>query len=116
MPSRHSLRAHMAWIVIAAAGAAVACGGEVFTPTTVNVAGSYTATVFTTTTNGVTTNQLAVGSSLTLNLTASGIVTGRIFVPGGAEGGGNLDADMADTWTCTIATAEIPRIRSSMKV
>jgi hypothetical protein len=83
----------------------IACGGEAFSPTTANVAGAYTATAFTTT-SGVTTNRLGAGASLTLTLAAGGAVTGQLFVPGGAEGGGNLNADMAGTWTLAGSTVE----------
>jgi len=100
-----SRKVQAAWIVLVAA-AGVACSGDVVTPTTTTVAGAYTATVFTTTTGGITTDQLAAGSSLALSLTAAGAVTGRLFVPGGAEGGGNLDADMVGTWTLTGSTVD----------
>ena len=99
-------KVHAALVLLAAVGAGVACGGEAFSPTTQNVAGAYTATAFTTTTGGVTTNQLAAGASLTLDLTVGGAVTGRLFLPGGAEGGANLDEDMAGTWTLTGNTVQ----------
>lgn len=84
----------------------LACGGETFSPTTANIAGAYAATAFTTTTAGVTTNQLAAGAALTLTLAASGGVTGQLFVPGGAEGGGNLSEDLVGTWTLTGSTVQ----------
>ena len=84
----------------------MACGGDAFSPTTANVAGAYTATAFTTTIGGVTTNQLAGGASLTMTLATTGTITGRLFVPGAAEGGGNLDSDMAGTWTLTGSTVQ----------
>ncbi|HEV8357148.1 MAG TPA: hypothetical protein VGQ17_10330 [Gemmatimonadales bacterium] len=80
---------------------AMACAGDTFSPTTANVAGAYTATVFTATTGGLTINLLAAGASLTATLAEGGTVTGHLFVPGGAEGDGNLDADLAGTWTLT---------------
>jgi hypothetical protein len=39
-----------------------------------------------------------VGGSLTLTLTADGKTSGRLFLPGGAQDGGDVDADMAGTW------------------
>lgn len=77
---------------------ATGCGGDSFTPTEETVAGSYSATVLTLTTGGQTTDYLALGATVDLTLAADGTTTGRLFVPGGAEGGGNLDADLAGTW------------------
>ena len=89
--------------LLAAAAAAVvtisACGKNPFTPTVADIAGTYSATTFTSTNGGTTTDHLAAGGSLTLTLGSDGATTGRLFVPGGAEGGGDLDADMQGTWT-----------------
>ncbi len=63
------------------------------------VAGSYEATVFTVTIDGTTTDVLADGGSLELDLGTDRTVTGRLFIPGGDEGGGDLDASMAGTWS-----------------
>jgi hypothetical protein len=93
-------------LTTAAATVSLACGDEGFAPSVTNVAGDYAATTLTTTSGGVTTNQLAGGASLTIALAPNGTTTGRLFVPGGAEGGGDLDADMAGTWTLTGSTVE----------
>ena len=93
----------------AAAAAVVtisACGRNPFTPTVADMAGTYSATTFTSTNGATTTDHLAVGGSLTLTLGPDGTTTGRLFVPGGAEGGGDLDADMAGTWTLTGSTVD----------
>jgi len=94
---------HQICRAITAASAVVflACGDDAFTPSVMDVAGSYSPTTFTTTTGGSTTDQLAAGASLALSLAENGTTTGRLFVPHGAEGGGDLDADMAGTWTLT---------------
>ena len=79
-----------------------ACGGDgesSFSPTVANVAGSYVALSFTVTSSVGTTDLLALGSTVTVALAADGTTTGRLFVPGGAEGGGDLDEDLAGTWT-----------------
>ena len=88
-------------ISTAAAFVLFACGDDAFTPSVMDTAGSYSATTFTTTNGGSTTDQLAAGASLVLTLADNGTATGRLFVPGGAQGGGDLDADMAGTWTLT---------------
>jgi hypothetical protein len=91
-------------LITAASAVFLACGDEGFAPSLTNVAGDYTATTLTTTSGGVTTNQLAGGASLTIALAPNGTTTGHLFVPGGAEGGGDFDADMAGTWTLTGST------------
>src|SRR6266704_1026090 len=88
----------------AAAIVLLGCGDHPFTPSVMDVAGSYTATTFTSTTAGTATDQLAQGAPFIVTLAADGSTTGRLFVPGGAEGGGDLDADMAGTWTLTGRT------------
>ncbi|SRR6266480_4431569 len=101
MPSRpRSLPAAAAIVTV------LACGKNPFTPTVANVAGSYSTTSFTSANGETTTDHLAQGASLTLTLTPAGTTTGRLFVPGGAEGGGDLDADMAGTWTLTGSTVD----------
>ena len=59
----------------------------------------YGATVFTITQDGQTTDFLALGATLQLDLHRDGTTTGRLLVPGGDEDGGDFDASMAGTWT-----------------
>lgn len=66
-----------------------------------DVVGSYEATTFETTENGQTTDQLAEGAEFTITLNSEGTSAGNLFVPGGAEDGGDLDASLAGTWTFT---------------
>jgi hypothetical protein len=80
--------------------ALVACG-ESTEPTVDSVAGSYTATAFTVTEGGSTTDVLADGGSITLTLNTGGSAAGRLFVPGGAEDGSDFDEDLTGTWTLT---------------
>lgn len=69
-------------------------------PTMENMAGSYHATSFTVQQGAAPAeNVLADGSLLDLTLIAAGTTSGRLFVPGGAEGGGDFDADLTGTWT-----------------
>jgi hypothetical protein len=81
-----------------ALGSIVACS-EGTSPTMAGVAGAYSASVFTTTTSGTTTNEIARGSSLTLLLSAQGTVTGSLVIP--ADG---VDEDMAGTWSLNGST------------
>ena len=88
----------------------LACGDDGFSPSIENVAGDYTATSFTTTSGGVTTDLLDDGASLTLTLASNGATTGHLFVPGAGEGGGDLDADLTGTWTLTGSTVAFAQI------
>ena len=58
-----------------------ACGNDNSPVSPLTVVGTYTATQLTTTTGGVTTNQLAAGATITLVLGADGTTVGRLFVP-----------------------------------
>jgi hypothetical protein len=72
--------------------------GDGDAPTMSDVAGSYQATTLTVEEGGVTTDFLSVGASLEITLSDNGTTAGRLFVPGGDEGGGDLDVDLAGTW------------------
>lgn len=83
----------------------LACGeGTPFSPTVETVAGSYQATTLTATQGTSSVNLLLGGGSLTLNLHEDGTTAGRLFVPGGGEGGADLDVDLTGTWTLTDNT------------
>ena len=75
------------------------CGDDSFSPTVENVSGSYTATTFTVTSPVGTFDLLALGSSVSVTLAPNGTTTGRLVVPGGGEGGQDLDEDLTGTWT-----------------
>ena len=66
-------------------------------PSIEDVAGSYSASAFVTTTNGVNTDELSRGATITLVLSPSGSVSGHLLVPADASKPA-LDADMAGTW------------------
>ena len=81
------------------------CGDDdTFSPTMETVAGSYSGATFTVTTAAGTVDLLAQGSHVTLNLATDGTTTGQLFVPGGDEDGGDLDADLTGTWTLSGST------------
>jgi ABC-type Fe3+-hydroxamate transport system substrate-binding protein len=86
--------------------AMLACGGgsDSFSPTTESVAGDYSASVFTLTSSVGTTDLLNLGATIAVSLAPGGTTTGRLFVPGGAEDGSDLDVDLAGTWTLTGTT------------
>ncbi len=74
-----------------------ACGDGALAPA--EVAGQYTATTFTIQLNGVTTELLARGASVNLQLKADGTTTGRLIMP--AVSGVQLnpvDHDLAGTY------------------
>jgi hypothetical protein len=76
------------------------CGDDSsFTPTVDNVAGTYSATVFTLTLAVTTVDQLVLGSEVELTLAPDGTASGHLFMPGGGEGGGDLDVALTGTWT-----------------
>ena len=87
-------------LAVVAAAALVACSGEPFEATTETVAGDYSLGWLTTTdTSGATTDWLAAGATLDISLTVNGTTTGHLFIPGGAAGGGDFDADLTGTWS-----------------
>src|SRR5205814_1045805 len=73
-----------------------ACGNDDSPVSPLTVAGTYTATQLTTTTGGVTTNQLAAGASVTLVLGADGTTVGRLFVPASTTPA--VDVSLNGTW------------------
>jgi hypothetical protein len=83
----------------------LACGGsESFTPTEETVAGTYQASAFTLTSGAGTTDLLAIGATVDATLAPDGTASGRLFVPGAGEDGGDLDEDLTGTWTLTGET------------
>jgi hypothetical protein len=91
-----------------------ACGGEdSFSPTVETVAGSYTARTLTLTSAVGTTDLLALGSTVAITLATDGTTSGRLFVPGGAEDGSDLDLDLAGTWTLVGTTVRFDQTADS---
>jgi hypothetical protein len=83
----------------------LACGGsDSFTPTEETVAGTYEASAFTATSFSGTTDLLLAGAIVDATLAPDGTTSGRLFVPGGAEDGSDLDEDLTGTWTLTGQT------------
>ncbi|HEX2781108.1 MAG TPA: hypothetical protein VHM30_16530 [Gemmatimonadaceae bacterium] len=82
------------------------CGGDdPVAPS--NPAGAYTATSFTTTDGGTTTNVLAAGGSISLVLTAQGATTGHLFVPASVTGDVDVNDDLSGTWTQNGSTVHL---------
>jgi hypothetical protein len=92
--------------------AVVACSDS-FTPTIDNVAGDYSLERLTVIENSSTTDWVAAGATLTISLDTNGTTTGHLFVPGGAAGGGDFDADLAGTWTLTDGIVEFNQTADS---
>ncbi len=92
-------------IALGSVGLLAFCGGDDKPLGPTDVAGTYTATSFTSTQGGNTTDLLAAGSSVTATLAPDGTTTGRLFVPAAVTGGlGTLDEDLAGTWQLTGST------------
>lgn len=96
--------------------AIAACGDddEGFNPTVDDVAGSYTATTFTVTSGAGEVDLLGIGASVTATLDADGTTTGRLLVPGAGEGGGDLDEDLAGTWSLNGSTVTFSQSNSTL--
>lgn len=93
---------------LAVAAVLAACDGDPAGPRTEEIAGSYVATTFTTTSGGTTTNQLSQGSSLTIQLAANGTTTGHLTIPASAgTGGESIDTDLPGTWTLSGVTVDL---------
>ena len=99
---RDALQAIVALTLALALGS---CGGEdTFSPTMEAVAGSYTASSLTLVSSVGTTDLLALGSTVAITLAPDGTTSGRLFVPGGADDGSDLDVDLSGTWTLSGST------------
>ena len=70
------------------------------------LAGVWVATTFASWENGVTTDQLAAGSSLSISLALDGTTTGQLVIQGGNADGTDLVASMAGTWTLADGTVD----------
>lgn len=93
------LRQLRAMLAAAALSVTVACDGERGGgPDTAGLAGTYTATSFTTESGGTSTDQLAAGATVLLQLNPQGTTAGRLFLPNAEEGGGDFEADLTGSW------------------
>jgi hypothetical protein len=99
-----SLLVSMGALALAALAAGCSDDDDVFTPSVENVSGSYSAETFTVTTGAGTVDLLAQGAEVTVDLAADGTTTGHLFIPGGDEDGGDLEADLSGSWTLTDST------------
>lgn len=87
----------------------LACSDSTDPPGSTVFAGNYVATFFVTSGGSGQTNQIAAGSTLTLNLAANGATSGHLhFAASG--GAGPLDADMAGTWTVNANVVDITQM------
>jgi hypothetical protein len=103
--------------VLCLALALAACGDDDddgFNPTMDDVAGSYTASAFTLTSGNGEFDLLALGANVTAVLNADGTTTGRLQVPGGVEGAGAIDQDLAGTWSLSGTTVTFTPSESSL--
>lgn len=94
---------------VAAVALVTGCSDS-FSPSIDTVSGIYTAGRLETVSGGITTNQLAGGATLTLQLAANRTnrtTTGRLFLPGGGDGGGDIDESLAGTWTLAGSSVDL---------
>ena len=91
---------------VAAVALVTGCSDS-FSPSIDTVSWMYTASRLETVSGGITTNQLDGGATLTLQLAANGTTTGRLFLPGGGDGGGDLDESLAGTWTLAGSSVDL---------
>lgn len=96
--------------------ALAACGDDDLHPvgpTVDEVAGSYSASVFTLNSGEGEFDLLALGATVTATLDPDGTTSGRLFVPGVGEGG-NVDEDLAGTWTLEGTTVTFSPTASTL--
>lgn len=94
-----------------------ACGDDDddgFSPTVDDVAGTYTASVFTLTSGDTELDLLAIGATVTTTLNADGATTGRLQVPAGVGGSDAIDEDLSGTWTLSGTTVTFTPSASSL--
>lgn len=73
----------------------LACSDGSSAPTIPDPVGAYTASEFTTTANGITTDELAEGVTLTLRLAEDGTTSGALNVPRASD----EPVDLGGSWT-----------------
>jgi len=79
------------------------CGDDNgFSPTVTNVSGSYSASSFTVTSSSGVVDLLASGAAVQVTLTADGVTTGRLLLPGD-DTNADYDEDLTGIWTLTGA-------------
>lgn len=83
-------------------------------PTVEDVAGSYSATSFLLISGDAEFDLLALGASVTATLAPDGTTTGRLFVPGGVGGEGEVDEDLAGTWSLSGTTVSFVPAASTL--
>jgi hypothetical protein len=98
---KHSYRKFRSLLFIGLPALLLACGGS-DEPSTSAAAGGYVATTFRTTGTSGQQDQLAIGSTLQINLAENGSTSGHLHAAAYA-GAPAFDADMAGTWTASAS-------------
>ena len=88
-------------------------GGDSFSPSIENVAGTYSATTFTITSTAGSTNLLLLGATVTVTLASDGTSSGHLHVPGDDQGT-DVDENLAGTWTLSGNTVTFSQSTSSL--
>lgn len=108
MNARQFARHAISLATVVMLGATVACGSDDPTgPAMADVAGSYDATVFSGSALGTSHDLLADGASIHLLLNEDGTSAGHLFVPATEFTGGEVDADLAGSWTLDGTTVTL---------
>lgn len=100
------LRRSFATLALGAALVLAACGDGT-APTVAEVTGVYAATTFRTTSVALTTDQLALGGSVSLALLASGDAQGQIVQPFVPDSGGSIKENVRGTWKLSGRTVTL---------
>ena len=101
-------------LAVAVAALPAACTHDSFTPNINSVVGDYHLQSLTTTDLGGPRDWVALGATLTISLAPNGTTSGRLFMPGAGSGGGDVDVDLAGTWTLTGETVEFITLYDSL--
>ena len=72
-----------------------------------DLVGTFEATTFTVTQQGVAVNLLAVGADVEISLRADGTTAGRLFLPQADDDGSDLDESLAGTYTFDEGTRRV---------
>jgi hypothetical protein len=98
-------------LMVSLALASAACGGDSTSPPSA-IVGTYTAIQWQTTGNSGSTNQLVIGSTLQISLSADGSTSGHMHVAA-SNGQPATDFDLAGHWTASGSTVDFTQVEDN---